>query len=153
MKKYKKEMSSSRLTDTDIVSSLILQNYNNPSICFTKVFNKNTSRVICHIDGVNKYLKVICNPYKHKKSSNFLFLFNKNSLNKCTNTLYAFHDEVTSSIYLMHGDSLLNYITENIDSVCQSEKSQNHFFILIPKSTLCMKANDVVKYISPDNVF
>lgn len=142
-----------KLVDEPIVEMLLSHKYFKAGIKFMKSdlqSNFDCTDIICYADGVKRSLNVKRNSSKYFNSPNFSIAINKNKLDVYNNTSYVFIDEVADCLYIVDGMDLLKYIIDRYDSIRQSDKKADSFYIVIPKKDVIAMIGDsddhIIKY-------
>jgi hypothetical protein len=145
-----------KLVDEPIVEMLLSHKYFKAGIKFMKSdlqSNFDCTDIICYADGVKRSLNVKRNSSKYFNSPNFSIAINKNKLDVYNNTSYVFIDEVADCLYIVDGMDLFKYIIDRHDSIRQSEKRADNFYIVIPKKDIIAMIGDnndhIIKYNKP----
>lgn len=109
-----------------------------------------------YVDGFRQSVRTIRNSKKFAKSNYFTVPVDKNNLTSYSNTLYAFIDEVSSSVYLLDGLLLLQYLVENPNCIKENEfQDKKTTYALVSKKdimTWLKLENDPSKKVSSNSV-
>lgn len=137
----------SKLVDEPIVEMILSQKFKNSKIKFNRLTHNSNYSLTASVNGTVKPIIVVRNSSKYFKSPNFLMSLNKNSLSQFNNSMFAFIDEVSNSLYMVDSVNLLMYIIKNSDNLKQSSKD-NVAWIVIPKKDIISLVSDdgIIKY-------
>lgn len=137
----------SKLVDEPIVEMILSQKFKNSKIKFNRLTNNSNYSLTASVNGTVKTIIVVRNSSKYFKSPNFLMSLNKNSLSQFNNSIFAFIDEVSNSLYMVDSVNLLMYIIKNSDNLKQSSKDNIAWIVIPKKDIVSLVADDgIIKY-------
>lgn len=137
----------SKLVDEPIVEMILSQKFKNSKIKFNRLTNNSNYSLTASVNGTVKTIIVVRNSSKYFKSPNFLMSLNKNSLSQFNNSMVAFIDEVSNSLYMVDSVNLLMYIIKNSDNLKQSSKDNIAWIVIPKKDIISLVADDgIIKY-------
>jgi hypothetical protein len=133
-----------KLVDVPIIEMLLAKKYKDSSIYFMKGNESagDVDSITCISDGFKRTLNVKRNSSKYYKSPNFNIFIDKNKLSVFKDSLFAFIDEASDSIYMVEGAKLLQYILENPKNIKPSNYSENKVSVILPKSDIILLVSD-----------
>lgn len=146
MAKYSHSMNRTALIDEPIVEMLLAKRYASSGISFIKEYN-NPTLAYC-VNGVKRNLYIKRNSSKYFNSHNFFISLNKNHLDVFNNSTYVFIDEVSNSLYLVDGITLLKFILNHKDEINQIADSDNSYILISKQDIISMTTSktQVIRY-------